>query len=1726
MRALSWKPPVALRTEGFVRGVRSPLIHRALALLVLLFLQSVSLQSRAEVLFTTGDTVWKLFKGRSEASSPDSTTWRRVDFDDASWATAPAPFYYSSAPTEPPFYNGGPVTGTVLSDMLNTYTCVFLRKTFVITNAAALDTVIVEIACDDGFIVWLNGVEIGRTNMPAGVVSFNGVASGSIVEPAVVHSFVLDNGALWLREGTNVLAMQGFNRSTDSSDFGIMAGLSVSQDVPGVCFPQPDGLVAWWPLEGNGDDLLDGAALTFSGGPTFGTGKVGQAVTLDGANDFGQAAASADLNIGAGEGLSIEGWIKPTDASRLMDIVEWNNGQGSIGVHLATSTASSRDLYANIVDTAGVSHGIFSTPGLLQNQVFQHVALTYDKASGMARLYWNGTQVAQASLGTFTPQTSFDFQVGTRRSGPFQGIWFGGVIDELSLYRRALSSAEVQGIFAASAAGKCATPQPLAILTPPQDVITSAGSNAVFSVVAEGTPPLRYQWLFNGAPLTGATQFRLTLPAVQGNQAGLYSVVVSDVTGSVTSSPARLTVIFPLAIVTPPQSAMVVAGGSATFSVSAQGTGLLSYQWFFNDTALAGANDTTLTLANVQVGQAGRYAIVVSDATHSVTSAPAVLNVLAGWTPVITEFMAENDRFLTDEDGEASDWIEIFNPGPAAVNLQNWCLTDDPADLTQWRFPATNLAANAYLLVFASGKNRIVPGAPLHTNFRLDQDGDYLALVEPDGVTVASEFAPTFPSQRANVSFGLAGGLMYFLTPTPRGANNLGVLGFVADTKFSTNRGFFFSPVDVTVRSATPGATLVYTINGDTPTLTNGVQVPSLNATSPPQITLRLTTTTTLRAAAFKGGYVSTGVDTHTYIFPAAVVNQTRPTGASATWIEDPPGSGTFPADFTVTASVVNNALPGYSFTNGLLSIPTISVVSPVDGLFGPVNGMYTRPLMEGTNWERAVSVELIYPDGREGFHANAGAQMHGDVSALPHTLPKHPLRLFFRDKYGPTKLQYPLFAGPVDQFDQLILRGCSTDAWPISNDVDFLWRNQDATYQRDQWMRDAQLDMGRLSARGIYVHLYLNGLYWGLYNLTERINDSFVSDHLGGSKEEYDVIQAEFVGSTLDVVPLAGTDATWNQLLQVANQVPGNPAKYWEIQGLNPDGTRNPNLPVLLDMDNFIDYMLLHIYAAAVEWPNRNWWATRRRDTSPAQLDSTGFKFIAWDQEIALDRLDRTICWYHNQPMELVNQADTPGQVYDRLRNDAEFRLRFADHLQKHLFNDGALTIASNQARWAARAAEIDRAMVGESARWGDAKRNPAYTRETDWLRMSNFTQNTYWTGNLPRAWNRFRNAGLYPSVGAPNFSQFGGNVSNGFQLIITHTNATGTIYYTLDGTDPRLRGGAVAPTAAGYTQPIALLSPTLVRARVRSGTTWSALAEAQFYTPQDLLSLQLSEIMYNPPRFGPVDGDEVEFLELRNTGAGPLDLSGVGFTSGINFTFPNETVLAPGQFFVLARNAPQFAARYPGAPLHGLYSGKLENGGETLVLSAPFGSALFSVTYDDAAPWPAEVDNSGLSMQRMNFNRSATNAMSWIAAAPTPGGPLPPDWMDGDGDGIPNGWENQHGLLSSVPDSDNDDDQDGLTNLEEFLAGTDPQDGADLLRLETIRTANASSGPIIVLGFSARSNKTYTVIYRDSVNGTAWNNLTHVASQPLDRFVMITNLPGTNTPSRFYRLATPRQP
>ncbi len=221
--------------------------------------------------------------------------------------------------------------------------------------------------------------------------------------------------------------------------------------------------VASYKLEGNALDSTGKNHGSASGGPAYAAGKVSQAMILDGVNDHVQIPASTTLDVGSGLGLTIEAWINPTDVSVQRPIVEWNDNSGSgpqlgVGAHFWLAVASlgggAGSLWADLVDTNGIVHQISTAPGVVSSGVYQHVALTYDRASGNAVIYYNGAAVSSTNLGSFTPNTAAELYFGYRPNGLGAGSRYQGGLDEVGLYGRALSGCELQAIVTADSAGR------------------------------------------------------------------------------------------------------------------------------------------------------------------------------------------------------------------------------------------------------------------------------------------------------------------------------------------------------------------------------------------------------------------------------------------------------------------------------------------------------------------------------------------------------------------------------------------------------------------------------------------------------------------------------------------------------------------------------------------------------------------------------------------------------------------------------------------------------------------------------------------------------------------------------------------------------------------------------------------------------------------------------------------------------------------------------------------------------------------------------------------------------------------------------------------------------------------------------------------------------------------------------------------------------------------------
>ena len=601
---------------------------------------------------------------------------------------------------------------------------------------------------------------------------------------------------------------------------------------------------------------------------------------------------------------------------------------------------------------------------------------------------------------------------------------------------------------------------------------------------------------------------------------------------------------------------------------------------------------------------------------------------------------------------------------------------------------------------------------------------------------------------------------------------------------FSHKRGFYEDTFDLTLSTTTLGIQIKYTKDG-----TNPFSSPTAIQDYSP-VTIYIDPANTngrdrapgfcVRAVAIQNDTAATKIKTHSYIFVKRVVELSsdgqRP---GPGWLAHNMSGNEQFMNHGMDPQVCNSALYKYKIVDALLDIPTFSMVMDLNDLFNRQTGIYTNALKHGREWERPCSMELLPHEGADDFQINAGVRIRGGYSRHNFN-PKRAFRYFFRSEYGEAKLRYPLFGDEgVAEFDKIDLR----------TSMNYSWSNEGSnlnTMNRDVFSRDAQREMGQPYTRSRYYHLYINGTYFGLYQTQERSEASYASYYFGGNREDYDVVKvATDLGYVIEATD--GTLNNWRKLWQLSMEGFESDENYYKAQGQNRDGTRNPDYDVLVDIDNLIDYMLITFLAGDYDGPISNFGENQFPNNFYAIYNRNGqegFKFFRHDGEHTL----RDHPWGYNRtgpfPAGTTFEKSNPQWIHQMLVAHPHYRTRLADHVYKHFFNGGVLTPEANIKRFLLRKAEIELAIIAESARWGDSKHEPAYTKYNAWIPAINWIVNDYFPNRTNIVLGQIKAKGWYPQTSPAVFNVSDRQVPKGFNLSITAPE--GKIYYTLDGSDP----------------------------------------------------------------------------------------------------------------------------------------------------------------------------------------------------------------------------------------------------------------------------------------------------------------------------------------------------
>ena len=625
----------------------------------------------------------------------------------------------------------------------------------------------------------------------------------------------------------------------------------------------------------------------------------------------------------------------------------------------------------------------------------------------------------------------------------------------------------------------------------------------------------------------------------------------------------------------------------------------------------------------------------------------------------------------------------------------------------------------------------------------------------------------------------------------------------VADTRFNYKRGFYSAGFTVVIQSKTEGSLIRYTTDGSLPRPDHGK-----GGVNP--VSVDVAKTTVLRAVAYAPGKVPSNVDTQTYIFLDDVIRQPKQIAGYPNPVLNAGRDTMVELDYEMDPRIVNEPSQRAALIRGLKAIPTLSLAVNRRAMFG-ANGIYFAS--GGVGPTRKASVEFIYPDRSErSFQTNCALESHADAAV------KRSLKLKFQREFGSAKLKTTFFQdyavwnrdSATDTLDRIILRSGTIRSFAMH------FMPHRTTYVRDQWARDSQIAMSGAGSHGTFVHLYINGLYWGLYNACERPDAWFTSATFGGAKDDWFAVNHRG--------PFQGDPSRWDYLRgTLKDKDLRNPANYQEMQGY-------------LDLEWFADYMILAFMAGFGDWPRNNWYGGNRNHPS------SPFRFFVWDAEVSWvgarrpdgARRDPGSAWNLQKPFRSSEDRHDRAMVgiWHGLRKSSEYMTLFIDRVFKHCFRDGALTEENSIVRWRALNDFIEDAVVAESARWGDARSALGATVRT--------RENTFYPevekvekmmdGSVERFIASLRREGYYPRLDPPEFDTPRPGFLNTPSTRLRNPNPRGRIFYTVNGGDPRLPGGEVAPTAylAKEVEEIKLRgSRTTIKARVKAGGKWSALHE-----------------------------------------------------------------------------------------------------------------------------------------------------------------------------------------------------------------------------------------------------------------------------------------------------------
>ena len=935
----------------------------------------------------------------------------------------------------------------------------------------------------------------------------------------------------------------------------------------------------------------------------------------------------------------------------------------------------------------------------------------------------------------------------------------------------------------------------------------------------------------------------------------------------------------------------------------------------------------------------------------------------------ITEVMSDNSAVFPDASGAFWDWIEVSNPQDRALALVGFALSDDPLKPGRWRFPDRWIQPGQSLVVYASGLDRIGPSNELHTDFRLDAAGETVTLSDPIGRTVDQVVVPRLGP---NESLGRppnpeAGEWTVYSKSqaTPGAANGVVSLGPpVPPPVFSVDSGFYAAGAEVVLelRGSPTNALIRYTTNGDP------VTVVSPTWTGP----LRIQRSQVVRAKAYLESR-SSAESLRSYFFG---VSHGLPV-------------------ISLAAAASN-----FDFKNGYL----IGMGTSVLNTSGQVLQSY--PYSGSNAWkdrEIEVGFEFFDTDRQSKVRQKVGMSVYGGWGSRGY--PQKSYALSARAKYGDGNLAYRFFPDrPMDQFEALVLRNSGNDNQsthqtavrspitqfgPVTSYGSYFVNGQ-FTLMRDAMMERLIADTGLDTQAYRPTVVYLNGDYWGIHNLREKLNEHYVIGNHEVPRGGLDLIEG--YGAVI-----AGDSQTYTAMRSFVS---------------SKDLTIQTNLQTLLDryldLDNFIDYQASLVYFQNFDIGNIKCWRPR--------VPNGRFRWIVYDQdygfnlwkpEVYVPAMARDYGNYDN--IFAFSTASTgsgtgwPNEggrtlMLRRLLTNAGVRTRFIQRCADFL--NGPFREERVEATLRSMAAVIRPEIPRHLQRWSFAELQKRGYGKPYQLEYEPFTAAT-WEKNLDSLsdFARRRPSKLRQDC----LDHFG--LKSGLAQLQAVVSPAGAGQVRLNRTV-----SAPSPWVGTFFRDVPVVA-TVIPApgfRVVAWSGWGnevSLARWEFNPPSGTNTLTahleayspvpparppviLSEIQYHPASAA----DSGDWFELHNPGTAPVDLTGwiVRDDTDSNVSVLSGGVIPPGGYVVLCQDSLRFQRAFPAGPTPlGEFSFGLGNGGDTLRIHAADGALVLSLAYDDTAPWPVDADGGGATLALKSVGAYSDQPTAWKTSSRLGGSP-----------------------------------------------------------------------------------------------------------------------------------------